>query len=91
MQAEYDGIPVEFDENILDDIDVIEMLGELFEDGNIFVVPKIGKAIFGEEQFANIKASLTSDNGRPSMAKLSDMIANVIKDSAAKSRADEKN
>lgn len=65
VSAEVDGIPVCVERAALDDIEVMELLGEL-SDGNPFAVTKLMVAIFGREQYDNIKRSLADESGRTS-------------------------
>lgn len=61
---EVDGIPVCVDRAALDDIAVMELLGEM-QAGNILALPRLMRMVFGDEQYASIKESLAED-GRTS-------------------------
>lgn len=62
------GITVEIDPGVLDDIEVFEWLAEA-QDGNAFVFPKLIKRLFGEN-YTEVKEKLASENG---ITKASDM------------------
>lgn len=64
LTATVRGIPVSVEREALNDIEVMELLGEL-QDGNPLVLPKLMRAVYGAEQYANIKASLR-EGGRTS-------------------------
>lgn len=71
LTCEVDGIPVCIRRDAMDDIDVMEMLGDM-QDGNQFVMPRLMRSVLGAEQYANVKASLADENGRTAA---SDMVA----------------
>lgn len=55
--AEVEGIPVCINRAVLTDIDVLDLLGEIQAD-NIFVLPRLMRTVFGDEQYEAIKKSL---------------------------------
>ncbi len=69
VSAEVDGIPVCVERAALDDIEVMELLGDL-AGGNPFALTKVMVAIFGKEQYSNIKASLAGESGRTSASSV---------------------
>lgn len=61
--AEAMGIPFTVERAALNDIEVLEMLGDV--QGDVTVLPRLMRAVFGGEQYENVKASLRRD-GRTS-------------------------
>lgn len=64
VEVEVDGIAVRVERETLDDIEVMELLGEM-QGGNVLVLPRLMRLVFGEEQYADIKAAL-AEGGRTS-------------------------
>ena len=57
-----DGISVSVEREAMNDIDVVEWLGDM-QDGNIFVFPKLCKRVFGD-QYKEVKEALADESGR---------------------------
>lgn len=75
--AEVEGIPVSIDMGAFtDDIETLELLGEI-EDGNAFALTKLMRHLFGDEQYANIKASLRK-GGRTSVSDMTGFMSAVF-------------
>lgn len=55
------GIDVTVDKEAMNDIEVVELLGEM-QDGNIFAFPKLCKRVFGD-QYPKVKSALANKAG----------------------------
>lgn len=55
------GIDVTVDKEVMNDIEVVELLGEV-QDGNIFAFPKLCKRVFGD-QYPKVKSALANKAG----------------------------
>lgn len=77
LTCEVDGIPVCIRRDAMDDIDVMEMLGEM-QDGNQFVMPKLMRSVLGAEQYANVKASLADEGGRTAASDMVTFFGKVM-------------
>ncbi len=64
------GISLAIPKDVLDDIDTIDLLGEV-QDGNVFAFPKLSKRLFGEKGYEKVKGGLAGKDGR---TKVSDMV-----------------
>lgn len=78
IRIEVDGIPASVDPERMDDIEVMELLGDL-TCGNPFVMTKLMAAIFGKDQYANIKRSLADESGRTSASAVSEWFGKAFK------------
>lgn len=64
------GIDVTVDKELMNDIDAVELFGEL-QDGNIFAFPKLAKRVFGD-QYPKVKKALENKDG---VTTATDMVA----------------
>lgn len=62
VEIEVNGIPCLFNEEALDDFDVLEHLAKL-ENGNLIALVPFARALFGDEQLDNIKSQLRDESG----------------------------
>ena len=76
------GVTVEIAEDAVDDFDVVDWLGEL-QDGNIFVLPKLVRKLFGED-FARIRKELEDERGNLTATKAAEFFAEVLKEAGSK-------
>lgn len=77
------GVPCVFNDQALDDFDMLENLAAM-EQGNITAMVSFAKGIFGEEQLANIKDSIRREDG---ICHLTDMSAFISESVVAASKA----
>lgn len=70
------GITVTIDENAIDDFDIVEDLCKL-QDGDIFVLPRLVKNLFGDD-FADIRKKLSDKNGKLTATKAAEFFAAVL-------------
>lgn len=78
LTCEVGGIPVRIRRDAMDDIDVMEMLGEM-QDGNQLIMPKLMRSVLGPEQYANVKASLADEDGRTTASDMVVFFGEVMK------------
>lgn len=71
-----DGISVKVPKDAMDDMEVVEMFGEL-QDGNIFVFPKLAKTLFGDE-YQKVMNALAGSDGRTKVSDASDFFIKVL-------------
>lgn len=62
ITLEVDGIPVEWRNDAVSSIDFMEALADA-NDGDVLAVVKLMRMAFGEEQYANLKLSLSGEDG----------------------------
>lgn len=90
INIEVRGIPCVFNDDAMDDFDMLEYM-ERMTNGDVIALVPFAKGVFGEEQMANIKDSLRGESG---VCKLSDMSAFVnecVQEAANVKRASAKN
>lgn len=90
IDIEVRGIPCLFNENALDDFEMLEKL-EQMESGNIIAMVSFARGIFGEEQLENIKTQLRGDDGVCRLSDVSDFIGECMQAAAEARRVDLKN
>lgn len=84
------GIPCEFNEDALDDFDMLEHM-EAMENGNATALVSFARGIFGEEQLSNIKSQLKGDDGICHLATMTEFIGEAMNEAAKSKRAELKN
>jgi hypothetical protein len=78
LAVEVDGIPVTIERDVLgDDIETLELLADV-DEGNALAVVRLMRHVFGDEQYANIKASLRRD-GRTAVTDMTNFMSEVFK------------
>lgn len=77
------GVPCVFNDQALDDFDMLENLAAM-EQGNIIAMVAFAKGIFGDEQLENIKDSIRREDG---ICHLTDMSAFISESVVAASKA----
>ena len=83
ITVEVDGIPVTIDRETMDDVEVMELLGEM--EDNPFVLPRLMRLVLGDEQYANVKRSLRRD-GRCHVSDLLPFFSQVLKESGEQAK-----
>ena len=73
--VECDGVPVRIDPGVVDDIDLLEALGDMAEDPTRF--PKAMRILLGDEQYEAVKASLR-EGGRTSATRMAAFFREVV-------------
>ena len=77
LSLEVSGVPVSVERATLaDDIETLELLADA-EDGDAFAVVRLMRHVFGEEQYANVKASLRK-GGRTSVTDMLDFMGELF-------------
>lgn len=89
INVEIQGVPCVFNEDPVDDFELLEVLAEI-EEGNILKLPQFFIAVFGEEQFANIKESLRGDDGVCRLTDMASFYRETMSAVASAKRADAK-
>lgn len=69
------GITVEVPTDVMDDIDMLEWIGEM-QEGNIFVFPKILRRMFGDN-YVVVKEKLSTD-GITTTTEMTDFFTGVM-------------
>lgn len=78
IRVTVDGIDVEVArETLADDLDTLEMLSDV-DGGNVLAMPRLLRHVFGEEQYARVKAALAGGDGRTSLTAMSDFLGKVF-------------
>lgn len=77
IEVETHGLKLTVNENAANDMNYVEMLGEL-DDGNILVFPKLCKLLFGKEQYAQILDAIKTDDGRAPVTDMVDFFSEVM-------------
>lgn len=72
-----EGISLRIPKDVIDDIEVVELLGEV-QDGNIFSFAKLAKRMFGEEGYKKVKEGLADKNGRTKVSDMSNFFTKVL-------------
>ena len=90
LEIEVRGIPCLFNENALDDFEMLEKL-EQMESGNITAMVGFARGIFGEEQLDNIKTQLRGEDGICKLSDVSDFIGECMQAAAEKKKVELKN
>lgn len=81
--VECDGVPVRIDPGVVDDIDLLEALGDMTEDPTRF--PKAMRILLGDEQYEAVKASLRED-GRTSATGMAAFFREVVEKAGEKAK-----
>ena len=76
------GVDVEVDTDVFDDFDLVDDLGAL-QDGDIFVLPRLLKNLFGED-FPRIRRELADSDGKLTATRAAEFFGEVIKEANAK-------
>lgn len=90
ISLEVRGIPCVMDDEPLDNIEVLETIAEI-EGGNILCIPRFFKAVFGDEQYENIKRSLRDERGVCHASDLLDFYHECLDEAAKTKKAEAKN
>lgn len=77
VKVEYKGVTVEVNTQFVDDIEFLEMLGEI-ERGNALVIPSVCTTIFGEDGYKAVKDGLRDADGRCRTSDVSEFLANAM-------------
>lgn len=78
IYIEVDGIPLALREDVLDDMETLELFAKIQEDGNIFVLGRLLKRLFGEEQYANIIESIKDERGVTTVTAATDFLLKAL-------------
>lgn len=90
INIEVRGIPCAFNDDALDDFEMLEKL-EQMENGNIVAMVSFAKGIFGEEQLDNIKTQLRGDDGVCRLSDVSEFIGEAMQAASNAKRVELKN
>lgn len=71
------GINLKIRKDILDDIEVVELLGEV-QEGNVFAFTELSKLMFGDEGYQKVKRGLATDDGRTRVTDMSAFLVEVL-------------
>lgn len=71
------GISLAIPKDVLDDIDTIDLLGEV-QDGNVFAFPKLAKRLFGEKGYEKVKGGLSDADGRTKVSDMAEFFTEVF-------------
>lgn len=78
IRVTVDGFEVEVArETLADDLDTLEMLSDV-DGGNVLAMPRLLRHVFGEGQYARVKAALAGEDGRTSLTAMSDFLGKVF-------------
>ena len=79
IRVTVDGVEVEVArETLADDLDTLELLSDV-DGGNVLAMPRTApRRTRGAEQYACVKAALAGDDGRTSLAAMSDFLSKVF-------------
>lgn len=86
LDIEVRGIPCVFNEDALDDFEMLEKLA-LMEGGNVTAMVGFAHGIFGEEQMDNIKSQLRGEDGICRLSDVSEFIGECLQAAAARKKA----
>ena len=70
------GIDVTVDKEVMNDIEVVELLGEV-QDGNIFAFPKLCKRVFGD-QYPMVKSALENKAGITTATSMTEVFKELM-------------
>lgn len=70
------GIDVTVDKEVMNDIEVVELLGEV-QDGNIFAFPKLCKRVFGD-QYPKVKSALANKAGITTAVSMTEVFKELM-------------
>ena len=70
------GIDVTVDKEVMNDIEVVELLGEV-QDGNIFAFPKLCKRVFGD-QYPKVKSALENKAGITTATSMTEVLKELM-------------
>ena len=71
------GIKLSIPKDVLDDIDMVELLGEV-QDGDVFAFPKLAKLMFGEDGFKRVKEGLSGEDGRTKVTDVVELFTEAL-------------
>lgn len=89
IDIEVKGIPCVFNDDALNDFDMLEHLAAL-KQGDITELVPFAKGIFGEEQLENIKSQLRDDLGICRLTDMDEFINEAMQTAASARKADPK-
>lgn len=81
--VECDGVPVRIDPGVVDDIDLLEALGDMTKDPTRF--PKAMRILLGDEQYEAVKA-LLREGGRTSATRMAAFFREVVEKAGEKAK-----
>lgn len=90
IEIEVRGIPCVFNDEALNDFEMLETLAKM-QEGDIVAIVAFAKGIFGEEQLDNVKSQLRGDDGKVSLVDMNGFINESIMEAARAKKADAKN
>lgn len=92
VDIEVMGIPCAFDDECMDDIELLEVVAEI-DGGDMLKLPLFFKAVYGEEQYENIKRSIKREDpdGRVRITTMWDFYKQSMDAAAEAKKADAKN
>ena len=82
-KIEVDGIKLDIDEDVLDDIEFLDMLDEINE-GNPFKIKKLIVALVGADGWKDVSEHLRGENGKVSASATAEFLVSVIEAIGAK-------
>lgn len=90
INIEVRGIPCVFNDDALDDFEMLEKL-EAMESGNVTAMVSFARGIFGSEQLDNIKTQLRGDDGICRLSDMGDFIGECMQAASDEKMVDLKN
>lgn len=90
INIEVRGIPCVFNEDALDDFEMLEKL-EQMENGNVTAMVGFARGVFGEEQLDNIKTQLKGSDGICRLSDMSDFIGECMQAASDANKVELKN
>lgn len=90
IDIEVRGIPCLFNDEALDDFEMLEKL-EAMERGNVTAMVAFARGLFGDEQLDNIKTQLRGEDGICRLSEISEFIGECLEAAAGRKKADPKN
>lgn len=72
-----DGISLKIAKDVMDDMDVLDLLGEV-QDGNVFAFSKLARRMFSDEGYAKVKEGLAGADGRTRVSDMSDFFVKAL-------------
>lgn len=90
IDIEVRGIPCLFNDEALDDFEMLEKL-EAMERGNVTAMVAFARGLFGDEQLDNIKTQLRGEDGVCRLSEISEFIGECLEAAARRKKADPKN
>lgn len=90
IDIEVKGIPCVFNEDAMDDFEVLKHLAKL-ESGNLIALVPFATALFGEEQLENITTQLRDENGVCKRTVMEEFVTEALNQATKKKQAEPKN